>query len=48
MASGRSSGPFEPHMTTTGTVDGVRIVSGQPVASIAGQDIDTSEIIRIR
>jgi flagellar hook assembly protein FlgD len=47
MASGRSSGPFEPHMTTAGTVDGVRIVNGQPVPSIAGQDIDSSQIIRI-
>jgi flagellar basal-body rod modification protein FlgD len=48
MASSRSGGPFEPHTMTAGTVDGVRIVSGQPIPSIAGQDIDISQIIRIR
>jgi len=40
--------PFEPQMTTTGTVDGVRIVNGLPVLSIAGQEIDPSQIIGIR
>ncbi len=44
----RSGQPFEPHTTTTGTVDSVRIVNGLPVLSIDGQDTDPSLIIRIR
>jgi hypothetical protein len=48
VAIDREGRLFEPRTTTTGTVDGVRIVDGQPVLSIAGQDIDPSQIIRIR
>ncbi len=39
---------FEPRTTTTGTVDGVRIVDGRAVLYIADQDIDSSTVIRIR
>lgn len=39
---------FEPRVTTTGTVDGVRIVDGRAVLLIADQDIDSSTVIRIR
>ena len=44
----RAGQRFEPRMTTSGIVDAVRIVDGRPVLSIADQDVEPSNVIRIR
>jgi len=48
VAVDRAGQQFEPRTTTTGTVDGVRIVDGLPVLLVADQDIDPFKVVHIR
>jgi flagellar basal-body rod modification protein FlgD len=48
VAEGTSRGTYVPRTNTAGTVDGLRLVNGQPVLSVTGQEIDPSQILRIR
>ncbi|MFQ5513731.1 MAG: flagellar hook assembly protein FlgD [Myxococcota bacterium] len=48
IANGLSSGSFTPRTNSSGTVDGIRIVDGQPILSVSGIDVEPSQILRIR
>lgn len=40
--------PFQIDLSTTGTVEAVRIADGEAVLSVDGRDVNTSSIVRIR
>jgi flagellar basal-body rod modification protein FlgD len=48
VAEGLSRGAYVPRTNTAGTVDAVHMVNGQPVLLVAGQEVDPSQVLRIR